>query len=471
MKGTFIGDCRKNRFNLLIFIIYAAFFGFTLVTGSPIYVNDTFQYDNQMVMREPVYGLLMHITRLISPQNYYWYVIAIQNIIAIAANTIITISIRRKFSLNKAVSLLVAVIQLAPYILTYFFSETHVVLTNSLMTEGILVSVYPLAFICLLNALHSRNPLGRESIAAIFILLMLSLIRGQMMFLFVEWLLVAFVVLLERKNKLKKTVMQMLAVILTFISVFALRSLIVCSYNYCESGMFVDTASGKTTFATNVLYVSDREDGRSIKDEKLRELFYKIYDEADEGKKNYKYAKGGIISRALYHETSHDTIKYAYLIENAKQYVGETKGIYVDQYNELIVEIDEVALEMALYILPGAFIRYLKNYISIITFGFIRSVAYVNSVFIAYAAFIYIMVVTLTVVLFIKNRNSKSAAAMTIVLIMIIGNVCATGLMINCLSRYMVYNIALFYIAGLLELVELAGLKSGGKNGIQKSEI
>ena len=48
---------RFDRRNLIFFGIFALFFGVLLGTGEPIYVNDTFQYENQMVMREPGYAL------------------------------------------------------------------------------------------------------------------------------------------------------------------------------------------------------------------------------------------------------------------------------------------------------------------------------------------------------------------------------------------------------------------------------
>ena len=43
---------------------------------------------------------------------------------------------------------------------------------------------------------------------------------------------------------------------------------------------------------------------------------------------------------------------------------------------------------------------------------------------------------------------------MALVLVMIAANVCATGLTIMCLSRYMIYNTAIFYVAGIVLLQE-----------------
>ena len=67
---------------------------------------------------------------------------------------------------------------------------------------------------------------------------------------------------------------------------------------------------------------------------------------------------------------------------------------------------------------------------------------------------------SLTIVLWKKDHESMAAAFMAVMLVTIVGNVCATALMIQCISRYMIYNLPLFYMAGFLELLELFGVKS-----------
>ena len=480
MLDTFIGVCKRNISNILIFGIFTLFFGFLLITGEPIYVGDTFQYENQMVTREPVYALLIQIFRFISPDNYYRILIIFQNVLAVAANTAFIVIIREKFSLNFPVSLICVLIQLAPHIMTPVFASTHMVITNSLMTEGILFSIYPLTFTSLICALWSGKVFGKESIVTLALFLMISLIRGQMMVLFVVWFIVMFGVLLFKHGGIKRAV----GLFMIFASVFMVRTAVVRVYNYCESGLFADTASGKAMSFANVLYVADREDAQAIKDEGLRELFYKIYDAADAGKMNYKYAAKGIINRAEYHERCHDELNFDYFNEISREYIGETKGLYADRYEELMIALDDVAKELSSYLMPRVIFKYIKNYISVIALGFVRTVAYEHPVLVWYSVVIYIAAVALTILLWRKDPKSKAASFMAVVLLTIVGNVCATALMIQCISRYMIYNMPLFYIAGLLELIELAGShkgniqmtaeergKNGGENGIQKSEV
>ena len=245
--------------NLLFGAVFAVFFAYLLFTGEPVYTGDTFQHENQMIMREPGYALLIQFLRAISPKRHFWLLIALQNLVAAAANTAVLVFVRRRFGLGFLVSFLFTGILLVPHIMTPLFSSTHLVLTNALMTEGILFSLYPLAFIQLLRAMWSGRPAGRESIQALLLFFFLSLIRGQMMVLFVVWFLVMFVLAVlrgvqateetgERKNTfvLAENIGRqgLAAVLAMFVIAFTARSLVIHVYNYCEQGLFVDTASG-----------------------------------------------------------------------------------------------------------------------------------------------------------------------------------------------------------------------------------
>ena len=99
------------------------------------------------------------------------------------------------------------------------------------------------------------------------------------------------------------------------------------------------------------------------------------------------------------------------------------------------------------------------NYMNIIALGFVRTVAYENVFLAWYAVLIYAVAVALTILLWRKNAGGMAASFMAVMLLTIVGNVCATALMIQCISRYMIYNLPLFYMAGFLEILELLKLK------------
>ena len=86
--------------------------------------------------------------------------------------------------------------------------------------------------------------------------------------------------------------------------------------------------------------------------------------------------------------------------------------------------------------------------------GFIRSVAFLHPIFNWYSFAIYLIAVILMIYVWMKKPCSKAAPFMALVLLMIMGNVAGTSLMIQCISRYMLYNLPLFYMAGFLLLID-----------------
>ena len=91
---------RFDKRDLLFLLLFLSFFGYLFVTGEPLYVGDTFQYENQMIMREPVYALLIQLCRAISLQYHYQMIILIQNLLAAAANTAVLGLMRKQFHLT-----------------------------------------------------------------------------------------------------------------------------------------------------------------------------------------------------------------------------------------------------------------------------------------------------------------------------------------------------------------------------------
>ena len=162
-----------------------------------------------------------------------------------------------------------------------------------------------------------------------------------------------------------------------------------------------------------------------------------------------------MLNKAIHHELCHDDINFIYFSEPAKQYIADTKHIYIQQFQEVMIEVDNVASELTKELLPELFGTYVVNYIAIITQGFIRTVAYMHPLLAWYALAVYIFAIVVTIVLWRKNSKSIPAAFMAFTLLGIVGNVCATGLMLQCISRYMIYYMPMFYIAGILELLEL----------------
>ena len=440
---------QKRITDLSILIVFTIFFGFLLITGEPLYLGDSYQHEMQFVTREPVYALLIQFLRWISPEHHYQLVIIVQNILAIVTNTIFVCTMRRLLNLKWYLLPPFILILLAPHIMTPIASATGMVITNSLLSEGISYSLYLIFIMYLLKAVWSRTLLGRDCVLAFVWAIIVSLVRGQFMILILVWFLaMGCIALLQKKWKQAVVLLVMLA------AAFAGRGLLVKTYNYCEQGLFVSTASGKAMSVANVLYVADREDGEAIEDEGLRSVFYEIYDRAYADELNYRFSPDGLLDRARHHEECHDSLNFDYFAIAAKEYVTETTGVTVENYQLMMVEVDKVAAAMMQELMPQVFGRYVYNYIAMVAMGLVRSVAVIHPVLNWYALTAYLLAIVLMIYVWVQKHDSKAAPFMALVLLMIAGNVTGTSLMLQCISRYMLYNLPLFYLAGALLLIE-----------------
>lgn len=440
---------RNKITDISIFIVFMAFFGFLLITGEPLYLGDSFQHEMQFVTREPVYALLIQFLRWVSPEHHYWFIIIVQNILAVVANTIFICVVRRELKLKWPVLVLFVAILLSPHILTPIASASGMVITNSLLSEGISYSLYLFYMMYILKVIWRRESFGKDSILAFCWAIFVSLVRGQLMILILVWLLVVgLIALLQKRWKQIVLFVVMLAV------AFVGRGLIVKTYNFCEQGLFVDTVSGKAMSVANVLYVANREDGEAIEDEGLRAAYYEIFDRAYADGMNYQFSPEGLLARAAHHEECHDSLNFDYFAIVAKEYVTKTTGITVEDYQRMMVEVDKVASVLMAELLPQVLLRYIYNYIAMVMMGLVRSVAFVHPIFNWYSLVIYLIAVMLMIYVWRKQPSSKAAPFMALVLLMIMGNVTGTSLMIQCISRYMLYNLPLFYMAGLLLILE-----------------
>lgn len=431
-----------DKVNLWICLAFSLFFIGLFLFGEPQYLGDTYQHENQFVSREPVYALLIQLLKWIFPTAHFRVLIGIQSILAIWANSMFLIFLRKGFELKNWMLPFAGLIMLAPHIVTPFASSTHMVITNSLLSEGLTYSLYLYVIKYLLLTLQSKKALGKESLIALFSSLFVSCTRGQFMIFLVLWLLTAgLTAIIGRQKK------QLLIIFLAFVVTFVGRGYLIKIYNYSEQGLFVGTVAGKSMQFANVLYVADKEDGDSIQDTKLRELFYQMYDAADKDQMNYKYAPDGLMQRAIHHEECHDALNFDYFQAVAAEYIASEKGVTTGDYQKYLVVQDEVATELMNELLPSMVGKYLYNYVTMIMMGLVRSVAIVHPVLNWYALFVYLIAVMVMVYVWYKDHYAKSAYFMLLTLIMIAGNVAGTALMIQCISRYMLYSLPLFYIA------------------------
>lgn len=439
--------------DIAVGLIMVGVFGFFLIHFPIIRAGDSFQHESGFITREPAYALIIKGLRAIfGEETYRLILIILQNIFAGVCSFVFVRFFRRTWKLGWFATLAITGVTLLPYLMTPLFSATNVVITNSIMTEAVAMPLFLLFAVEMLQMLWQKQQRRKHAVISLIMAFVLSNIRGQLMTLFLVWMItLGYLTIKDGGKKLKSLVIIVLCVAACFVT----RSTLIKVYNYCQWGIYTNTASGGAMAVANVLYVAEREDGEGIADEGVRNLFYDVYDSMEEAGINYHYAKPGLLNRAEHHEDTHEAINFDHFTDKTKDYIRDTTGVYVDQYMQLMVDVDGVASQMMKGLLPRCFGRYLYNYMAIILYGFIRSVAVVNPILNWYTLVFYLVSALLTVVLLRQNRNSKSAHFMMLSLLMVCGNVFATSFVIECISRYMFYTFPLLYTAALLMVIEL----------------
>ena len=158
-------------------------FGYFFLFHEMRELGDSYQYLHQFVSREPVYALLLKGIQILFGENYGMPLSFFQNILAVVCTYWLYYRITEDFSFPPILETGIGAILASPHILTPLASKTRMIITNSVLTEGVAFSLYYLwagiMLSVLLNKRTKKQPV--EMIISLLLSLILSMIRGQMM--------------------------------------------------------------------------------------------------------------------------------------------------------------------------------------------------------------------------------------------------------------------------------------------------
>lgn len=215
------------------------FFGMLIIWGVPMY-NDSKQYLDMHVHREPVYPLFLWAMRLIAGENslimagvvqcflavyasYRFITYVVDNVIwgRIDISTSVDVNFAEHDIQNESdskfpgnlesdiqgkndskvwkwlITLAVTVVVIIPYIITPLMSVTHVMLANGILSEALALPLFLLYVINLHMMMVERTSGGeiRTRYAAVSFILafILSLTRSQMIVTLIAWVIVSII--------------------------------------------------------------------------------------------------------------------------------------------------------------------------------------------------------------------------------------------------------------------------------------
>lgn len=444
---------KKFPFSWLLPVLFFAALWLLGTTG--IY-NDSNQYIAMHIHREPLYSFFLWIFRSLFGETKYLDIVRfLQNGLAAFSVIWLAESLKKRFGFGQWMETLVCLILLAPHIITPVFSASGLVLSNGVISEALGLPLFYLFTAQCMKMVYTRQ--RGAALSSLLLSLFLSLVRGQMMFTILLWLVFAGAVVIVEKKKLAKRLL--ICVVCTALA-FGTRTLLVKSYNLVFNGYFINNTFGSVGLLANILYAADEEDAERIADQDARVMFELSYRLAKEQGATYQDAPEGFFNRAAHLEKWHDAIKFE-MIEEPWRQLHDREG-FIDYIPEN-VESDRIAATIVKSLLPAVLGRWLYDYLALACYGLIRSIAVVHPLLNWYALTAYLAYIVLAALAWRKNHNSNAVWLAAFSLLAVFANVFATSMIIMCLSRYVIYGLPLFYVSGLMLLYELAGGKTAGE--------
>ena len=444
---------KKFPFSWLLPVLFFAALWLLGTTG--IY-NDSNQYIAMHIHREPLYSFFLWIFRSLFGETKYLDIVRfLQNGLAAFSVIWLAESLKKRFAFGQWMEALVCLILLAPHIITPVFSASGLVLSNGVISEALGLPLFYLFTAQCMKMVYTRQ--RGAALSSLLLSLFLSLVRGQMMFTILLWLVFAGAVVIVEKKKMAKRLL--ICVVCTALA-FGTRTLLVKSYNLVFNGYFINNTFGSVGLLANILYAADEEDAERIADQDARVMFELSYRLAKEQGATYQDAPEGFFNRAAHLEKWHDAIKFE-MIEEPWRQLHDREG-FIDYIPEN-VESDRIAATIVKSLLPAVLGRWLYDYLALACYGLIRSIAVVHPLLNWYALTAYLAYIVLAALAWRKNHNSNAVWLAAFSLLAVLANVFATSMIIMCLSRYVIYGLPLFYVSGLMLLYELAGGKTAGE--------
>ena len=444
---------KKFPFSWLLPVLFFAALWLLGTTG--IY-NDSNQYIAMHIHREPLYSFFLWIFRSLFGETKYLDIVRfLQNGLAAFSVIWLAESLKKRFDFGQWMEALVCLILLAPHIITPVFSASGLVLSNGVISEALGLPLFYLFTAQCMKMVYTRQ--RGAALSSLLLSLFLSLVRGQMMFTILLWLVFAGAVVIVEKKKLAKRLL--ICVVCTALA-FGTRTLLVKSYNLVFNGYFINNTFGSVGLLANILYAADEEDAERIADQDARVMFELSYRLAKEQGATYQDAPDGFFNRAAHLEKWHDAIKFE-MIEEPWRQLHDREG-FIDYIPEN-VESDRIAETIVKSLLPAVLGRWLYDYLALACYGLIRSIAVVHPLLNWYALTAYLAYIVLAALAWRKHHNSNAVWLAAFSLLAVLANVFATSMIIMCLSRYVIYGLPLFYVSGLMLLYELAGGKTAGE--------
>lgn len=400
--------------------------------------NDTDGYIHFAMAREPLYPVFLAFFRLIFGVNHYLQWVGVfQCLLWGVATWYFCTVLYRKINMSKYSYVFLVFIFFGAVLMTRFLANRKMIYALDIMTEAV---VFPLYFLFVLNLFLYISENRKQYFWGTFVFsILLVCTRKQMYMILPVMILIYFIDWIIKRTNWKEFALRFLSVFL----IIGISMIVEYSYNYILRGQFVKHSSD--SWSTTLFYTAEPEDAECISDQEVRALFSDIVSEKVEKGWGFESYDGKWTNLYSHYAEHFDLISYGLVKPEFYEFLEE-KGIH-----------ETVDLELAFgklnnYIISCLFKNNSKKFFTVylanMVAGFSNTVAK-NSVNLY--AVIALLYVSFGGLLFVQmkreGKEKKESLLGLIVAVCILSNVLISSLMIFSQSRYMIYNMPLFYCA------------------------
>lgn len=445
--------------SLTFYLFFAFFDGAVICVDSPSYINMSFS-------REPFYPLLLAFFRLFSTENYLFYVIILQSLLMAFSGWILADYLRKSLSIHNLYSIILYMLPMATSILCRFAAKRASMYTNSILTEGICTSLYLLFIYSVLNYIWNHSTL-HLFFSWVIAFIMFSSRKQMLMVLPILFLSIIYVN--YRKQNIWKVIIISGAICFLIFPAFKLFD---CTYNYFLRGTFQGHSSSNRFVTTMVFYNAERSDVDYIPDAEAGKLFLSIYDVCNEKGYTANHAKDGWYQEVSHFGDHYDHIQidtmWPMILQHARETINEqyqNTNITEKELNTLYdTETDRLNSIIIRSVLPHQIPKLAKSFFNNFLSGLVTTIAQRKPILLPYVAVMFLTYIALSIRLiwyWYKHHNvsiqrkeivEKTLHFSLISLLGIFFNVFLVSAVIFCQTRYTIYNMPLFYMAGAVLL-------------------
>lgn len=461
---------KNKRFligNIIVLAACLAFYFLFWAFGETIVTKDAPSYINMVLSREPFYPSFLALFRTIFGASTDTWLIAVtfaQSMLQAVCTYFFIRFFRKHFNAGAFLTAVLTMLCFSVSLLLQFAAKRSYMYNNSIMTEAICIPLFLLFAVLAMEYLFSLKI--RYLIGASLVSLIMFSSRKQMYITLI--LLVGIIIIAEcrrfRDKGNKKMVSfgkGLLVMLLTVGLLLGINKGFEVTYSYFVNGEASEHFNDDRFLTTVIFYVAEPEDAEAIEDPEIRNLFSEIYAICDSEGSMMHSAEGSLYDRVTHFAEHYDMIQINHMWNMIEDYAREKIGTdEVGIKRETLV--DEISSTISYSVMPNVWPKLVKLFGMNVVEGMSNSLAKSSPMFYIYSLAMVALYVLLLIINIVRKGWNKVNKFGLYAAFALVGNVCLVSLLIFCQSRYMIYNMPLFYAAFIVLILDT--LKGKGKD-------